>query len=101
MGGTRQAIFSDTPGCRPAEKGRRERGGVGRHGLAQESGCGEGHRKVWVSNRAAAVSESMFESGELWSPIRLTLLLACITTLLLIIIGAPIAWWLVRSKARL
>src|SRR5215212_5807893 len=42
----------------------------------------------------------MFESGELWSPIRLTLLLASITTILLLIVGTPIAWWLARSKAR-
>src|SRR4026208_1169883 len=42
----------------------------------------------------------MFQSGELWSPIRLTLLLASITTLLLLLIGTPIAWWLARSKTR-
>jgi molybdate transport system permease protein len=37
---------------------------------------------------------------ELWSPIRLTLALASITTLLLLIVGTPIAWWLARSRAR-
>jgi molybdate transport system permease protein len=37
---------------------------------------------------------------ELWSPIRLTLALASITTLLLLIVGTPIAWWLARSPAR-
>ena len=42
----------------------------------------------------------MFESGELWPPIRLTLLLASITTILLLIVGTPIAWWLARSRAR-
>ena len=31
----------------------------------------------------------MFESGELWPPIRLTLLLASMTTILLLIIGTP------------
>jgi molybdate transport system permease protein len=36
----------------------------------------------------------------LWSPIRLTLALASITTLLLLIVGTPIAWWLARSRAR-
>jgi molybdate transport system permease protein len=39
-------------------------------------------------------------SEELWSPIRLTLALASITTVLLLIIGTPIAWWLARSPAR-
>jgi molybdate transport system permease protein len=36
--------------------------------------------------------------AELWSPIRLTLELATITTVLLLIIGTPIAWWLARSR---
>ena len=42
----------------------------------------------------------MFEPGELWPPIRLTLLLASITTILLLIVGTPIAWWLARSRSR-
>ncbi len=36
---------------------------------------------------------------DLWSPIRLTLALASITTFLLLVVGTPIAWWLARSKA--
>ncbi|MBB3934469.1 molybdate ABC transporter permease subunit [Aureimonas phyllosphaerae] len=36
--------------------------------------------------------------SELWSPIRLTLELATLTTLLLLVIGTPIAWWLSRSR---
>jgi len=42
----------------------------------------------------------MFESGELWQPIRLTLQLASITTVLLLVLGTPIAWWLARSRWR-
>jgi molybdate transport system permease protein len=42
----------------------------------------------------------MVSLAELWSPIRLTLELAAITTVLLLLIGTPIAWWLARSKAR-
>ena len=42
----------------------------------------------------------MFASDEFWAPIRLTLSLASITTVLLLIVGTPIAWWLARSKAR-
>jgi molybdate transport system permease protein len=41
----------------------------------------------------------MLSLGELWPPVRLTLELAAITTMLLLIIGTPIAWWLARSKA--
>jgi molybdate transport system permease protein len=42
----------------------------------------------------------MPELEELWSPIRLTLALASITTIVLLVLGTPIAWWLARSSAR-
>jgi molybdate transport system permease protein len=35
--------------------------------------------------------------ADLWDPVRLTLSLASVTTLLLLIIGTPIAWWLART----
>lgn len=38
--------------------------------------------------------------AELWPPIRLTLELATITTIVLLVIGTPIAWWLARAEAR-
>ena len=38
--------------------------------------------------------------ADLWSPIRVTLALATITTVLLLLVGTPIAWWLARSEAR-
>jgi len=41
----------------------------------------------------------MSELAGIWSPIRLTLALASITTLVLLILGTPIAWWLARSKS--
>jgi len=37
---------------------------------------------------------------ELWSPVRLTLHLAALTTLFMLVLGTPIAWWLARSQAR-
>jgi molybdate transport system permease protein len=37
---------------------------------------------------------------ELWSPVRLTLELAGVTTLVLLALGTPLAWWLARSEAR-
>ena len=40
------------------------------------------------------------DSSQLLSPIKLTLQLALLTTLLLLLIGTPLAWWLARSKAR-
>lgn len=42
----------------------------------------------------------MADFAELWSPIRLTLELALVTTLLLLVVATPVAWWLARSKAR-
>ncbi len=42
----------------------------------------------------------MPDYAELWPPIRLTIELAFITTILLLLIGTPLAWWLARSRAR-
>jgi molybdate transport system permease protein len=38
-------------------------------------------------------------SSDIWQPISLTIELAAFTTVLLLILGTPIAWWLARSKA--
>jgi molybdate transport system permease protein len=37
---------------------------------------------------------------QIWVAIRLTLALAGVTTVILIIVGTPIAWWLARSQSR-
>lgn len=39
--------------------------------------------------------------ADLWQPIWLTLKLATITTVLLLFIGTPIAWWLANTRSRL
>jgi molybdate transport system permease protein len=36
---------------------------------------------------------------EIWTSIRLTIELASVTTIILLIVGTPIAWWLARSHA--
>lgn len=38
--------------------------------------------------------------AHLWSPVKLTLELASITTLTLLIVATPLAWWLARSKSQ-
>ena len=38
-------------------------------------------------------------SADIWQPVRLTVELAAITTIILLIVGTPIAWWLARSNA--
>ena len=38
-------------------------------------------------------------SPELWTAIRLTIELASMTTIILLVVGTPIAWWLARSQA--
>jgi molybdate transport system permease protein len=42
----------------------------------------------------------MLDLAELWAPVRLTLTLAGVNTIVLLIVGTPIAWWLARSRAR-
>lgn len=37
-------------------------------------------------------------SSEIWRPIELSIALAFVTTAILLILGAPLAWWLARSK---
>lgn len=36
---------------------------------------------------------------DIWQPVRLTIELAAITTIILLVLGTPIAWWLARSNA--
>ncbi|MCR6671962.1 molybdate ABC transporter permease subunit [Devosia ginsengisoli] len=38
--------------------------------------------------------------ADIWTPVSLTLTLAAINTLILLVIGTPIGWWLARSKSR-
>lgn len=42
----------------------------------------------------------MLEASDIWPPVRLTLQLASVTTVVLLIVGTPIAWWLARSRRR-
>ncbi|EDY84727.1 molybdate ABC transporter, permease protein [Verrucomicrobiia bacterium DG1235] len=39
--------------------------------------------------------------SEIWIPLALTLKLAAVTTILLLLICAPLSWWLARSSSRL
>ena len=38
-------------------------------------------------------------SPDIWQPVRLTLELATVTTLMLLVVATPLAWWLARSHA--
>ena len=42
----------------------------------------------------------MFDGGDIWTPILLTIQLAAATTVILLVLGTPLAWWLARSTAR-
>ena len=42
----------------------------------------------------------MLNVEDVWQPVRLTIELASVTTLVLLVVGTPIAWWLARSPAR-
>ncbi len=39
-------------------------------------------------------------SSEIWISVRLTIALAATTTVILLFVGTPVAWWLSRSRAR-
>lgn len=39
-------------------------------------------------------------SPEIWTSVRLTIELAALTTVILLVVGTPVAWWLARSRAR-
>jgi molybdate transport system permease protein len=38
--------------------------------------------------------------SDIWTPVSLTLSLATINTLILLLFGTPVAWWLARSRSR-
>ena len=38
--------------------------------------------------------------SDIWTPVSLTLSLATINTLILLLLGTPVAWWLARSRSR-
>jgi molybdate transport system permease protein len=38
-------------------------------------------------------------AGDIWQPVRLTIELATTTTVILLIVGTPLAWWLARSRS--
>ena len=38
--------------------------------------------------------------ADIWTPVSLTLTLAAINTLILLVLGTPVAWWLARSRSR-
>ena len=38
-------------------------------------------------------------AADIWQPVALTLALASVTTLVLLLAGTPLAWWLARSRA--
>ena len=40
------------------------------------------------------------DTSALWPPVLLTFQLAAVTTLILLVIGTPLAWWLTRSRGR-
>lgn len=40
----------------------------------------------------------MEDLSEIWVSVRLTIELAGVTTVILLLVGTPLAWWLARSK---
>ena len=42
----------------------------------------------------------MVDYGSLWSPVKLTVQLAACSTVILMLVGTPVAWWLARARTR-
>ena len=82
------------------KKGADNRGGDGVHRIPQGPGGPRDHREVRLRARRQLADPPWRDcrptSG---TPIRLTIELAAITTIILLIVGTPIAWWLARSRA--
>ena len=81
------------------EERRGERGRDRVHRLPQESGSARHHREIWLRPRRAKLNAMGGLPPDLWQSVWLTIELAAITTVILLLIGTPIAWWLARSKA--
>ncbi len=43
----------------------------------------------------------MIDPDAIWEPVRLTLLLAATTTIVLLMLGTPLAWWLANTRSRI
>ena len=57
------------------------------------------HPEIRLRDRGGEVAAQVDAlSPEIWTAIRLTIELAAITTLILLLVGTPIAWWLARSQ---
>ena len=42
----------------------------------------------------------MTDAAAIWEPVQLTLLLAAVTTVVLLVLGTPLAWWLAQTRSR-
>lgn len=56
------------------------------------------HRAAWLCGASLDLTR-MEDLSETWVSVRLKIDLASITTVILLIFGTPLAWWLARSKS--
>ena len=90
--GAAGAVRRDPPGRRAAEARRRQPGSQGPAGLPEVAAGAAGDPRLRLRHRTVTPED--------WSAVRLTAQLAALTTLLLLIIGTPIGWWLARTRSR-
>src|SRR5690606_33794129 len=95
LAGAGAAARPDPPGCGTAARRGGQSGRAGSHGVpARRSGRGDAPRcRLWRGRRPL-----MADLSQIWPPVLLTLQLAGLTTLILVLLGTPIAWWLVHSQ---
>src|SRR5690606_16255811 len=99
LAGARAHAPADPAGCGAAHESRRQRGGGCLHRLPQGARGAPHHRTLRLRHRRRRnLSGPAPMTTEIWTAVRLTLQLAAVTTLVLILIGTPLAWWLARSR---
>src|SRR5210317_1204794 len=61
-------------------------------------------RRAGRSSVATATTRNrcrMTDLASIWEPVWLTLALAGVTTVVLLLLGTPLAWWLAHTRARI
>ena len=91
-----KSLCADPAGRRAPEEGRERRGVEGLPRIPEGSGSARHHREIRLRPRLSGPLEAF---AHIWQPVRLTLELATVTTLSLLVIATPLAWWLARSHA--
>ena len=97
MGGSAKSLFADPSGRGAAEDRGEQRGVEGFPRFPQGSGSAARSSSSSATRCSKRTCSACLD--DIWVPIKLTIELATISTLSLLVVATPLAWWLARSKA--